>query len=73
MTHMLLPAMLDRGVGGVVVVSSGSSTQISPQMTVYSATTVSLPWLIIVPMCTYVNKNMIQLLVFPAETIEILA
>ncbi|KAH9518797.1 Inactive hydroxysteroid dehydrogenase-like protein 1 [Bulinus truncatus] len=38
MTHMLLPDMVNRGKGGVVVVSSGSSTQITPQMTVYSAT-----------------------------------
>ncbi|CAL1535969.1 unnamed protein product [Lymnaea stagnalis] len=38
MTHMLLPAMVGKGKGGVVVVSSGSSTQITPQMTVYSAT-----------------------------------
>ncbi|KAK3793653.1 hypothetical protein RRG08_019700 [Elysia crispata] len=38
MTHMLLPAMVDRGKGGVVVVSSGSSTHMTPQMTVYSAT-----------------------------------
>ncbi|GFO43637.1 inactive hydroxysteroid dehydrogenase-like protein 1 [Plakobranchus ocellatus] len=38
MTHMLLPGMVERGKGGVVVVSSGSSTQMTPQMTVYSAT-----------------------------------
>ncbi|CAG5120646.1 unnamed protein product [Candidula unifasciata] len=38
MTHMLLPQMVERGKGGVIVVSSGSSTQITPQMTVYSAT-----------------------------------
>ncbi|BFZ15575.1 hypothetical protein BsWGS_18614 [Bradybaena similaris] len=38
MTHMLLPKMIERGKGGVIVISSGSSTQITPQMTVYSAT-----------------------------------
>ncbi|XP_059168655.1 inactive hydroxysteroid dehydrogenase-like protein 1 [Physella acuta] len=38
MTYMLLPEMVKRKKGGVVVVSSGSSTHISPQMTVYSAT-----------------------------------
>ncbi|RUS69616.1 hypothetical protein EGW08_022620 [Elysia chlorotica] len=38
MTHMLLPGMVERGRGGVVVVSSGSSTHMTPQMTVYSAT-----------------------------------
>uniref|UniRef100_A0A0B6YAZ5 Inactive hydroxysteroid dehydrogenase-like protein 1 n=1 Tax=Arion vulgaris TaxID=1028688 RepID=A0A0B6YAZ5_9EUPU len=38
MTHMLLPQMVERDKGGIIVVSSGSSTQITPQMTVYSAT-----------------------------------
>ncbi|XP_005096028.1 inactive hydroxysteroid dehydrogenase-like protein 1 [Aplysia californica] len=38
MSHMLLPQMVNRGRGGLVIVSSGSSTQITPQMTVYSAT-----------------------------------
>ncbi|KAK6972969.1 Inactive hydroxysteroid dehydrogenase-like protein 1 [Biomphalaria glabrata] len=38
MTHMLLPDLVKRKKGGVVVISSGSSTQITPQMTVYSAT-----------------------------------
>ncbi|XP_035825372.1 inactive hydroxysteroid dehydrogenase-like protein 1 isoform X3 [Aplysia californica] len=38
MTHMLLPGMVKQGRGGLVVVSAGSSTQITPQMTVYSAT-----------------------------------
>ncbi|CAG5133673.1 unnamed protein product [Candidula unifasciata] len=38
MTHMLLPQMIKRGKGGIVVISSGSATHATPHMTVYSAT-----------------------------------
>jgi 17beta-estradiol 17-dehydrogenase / very-long-chain 3-oxoacyl-CoA reductase len=38
MSYMLLPQMVERQKGGIIVISSGSSTQITPQMTVYSAT-----------------------------------
>ncbi|XP_060561793.1 inactive hydroxysteroid dehydrogenase-like protein 1 isoform X2 [Ruditapes philippinarum] len=38
MTHMILPQMVKRGRGAVVVVSSGACSQITPQMTVYAGT-----------------------------------
>ncbi|XP_025087589.1 inactive hydroxysteroid dehydrogenase-like protein 1 [Pomacea canaliculata] len=38
MTHMILPQMVERKKGAVVIVSSGSCSQITPQMTVYAAT-----------------------------------
>ncbi|XP_078334832.1 uncharacterized protein LOC111105370 [Crassostrea virginica] len=38
MTHMIMPQMVERGRGAVVMVSSGSCSQITPQMTVYAAT-----------------------------------
>ncbi|ESO95411.1 hypothetical protein LOTGIDRAFT_215059 [Lottia gigantea] len=38
MTHMVLPGMLKRKRGAVVMMSSGACTQCTPQMTVYAAT-----------------------------------
>lgn len=38
MTHMIMPQMVKRGKGAVVMVSSGACSQITPQMTVYAAT-----------------------------------
>ncbi|XP_053384919.1 inactive hydroxysteroid dehydrogenase-like protein 1 isoform X2 [Mercenaria mercenaria] len=38
MTHMILPQMVQRGKGAIVVVSSGACSQITPQMTVYAGT-----------------------------------
>ncbi|KAK7098894.1 inactive hydroxysteroid dehydrogenase-like protein 1 [Littorina saxatilis] len=38
MTHMVLPQMVKRKRGAIVNVSSGSCSQITPQMTVYAAT-----------------------------------
>ncbi|KAL4225482.1 Inactive hydroxysteroid dehydrogenase-like protein 1 [Mactra antiquata] len=38
MTHMILPQMIERGRGAVVVISSGACSQITPQMTVYAGT-----------------------------------
>ncbi|XP_046551500.1 inactive hydroxysteroid dehydrogenase-like protein 1 [Haliotis rubra] len=38
MTHMILPQMVQRRKGAVVMVSSGACSQITPQMTVYAAT-----------------------------------
>ncbi|KAK3591883.1 hypothetical protein CHS0354_005089 [Potamilus streckersoni] len=38
MTHMILPQMVERKRGAVVMVSSGACTKITPQMTVYAAT-----------------------------------
>ncbi|XP_062609753.1 inactive hydroxysteroid dehydrogenase-like protein 1 [Saccostrea cucullata] len=38
MTHMIMPQMVERGKGAVVMVSSGACSQITPQMTVYAAT-----------------------------------
>ncbi|XP_052799770.1 inactive hydroxysteroid dehydrogenase-like protein 1 isoform X4 [Mya arenaria] len=38
MTHMILPQMVERGRGAVVIVSSGACTQITPMMTVYAGT-----------------------------------
>lgn len=37
MTHMLLPQMVERGRGGVVVMSSSAAFQVTPKMTVYAA------------------------------------
>ncbi|KAL5006989.1 hypothetical protein ScPMuIL_015795 [Solemya velum] len=37
MTHMILPQMVKRGRGAVVMVSTGTCTQITPQMTIYAA------------------------------------
>lgn len=37
MTHMIMPQMVQRRRGAVVMVSSGSCSQITPQMTVYAA------------------------------------
>ncbi|KAH3877530.1 inactive hydroxysteroid dehydrogenase-like protein 1 isoform X1 [Dreissena polymorpha] len=38
MTHMILPQMVERGKGAIVIVSSGACTQITPMMTVYAGT-----------------------------------
>ena len=38
MTHLIMPQMVNRGKGAVVMTSSGSCSQITPQMTVYAAT-----------------------------------
>ncbi|XP_063400766.1 inactive hydroxysteroid dehydrogenase-like protein 1 isoform X1 [Mytilus trossulus] len=38
MTHLIMPQMVQRGKGAVVMLASGSSSQITPQMTVYAAT-----------------------------------
>lgn len=38
MTHMIMPQMVQRNKGAIVVVSSGACSQITPQMTVYAGT-----------------------------------
>lgn len=38
MTYMIMPQMVERKKGAVVMVSSGACSQITPQMTVYAAT-----------------------------------
>ncbi|XP_064600650.1 inactive hydroxysteroid dehydrogenase-like protein 1 isoform X2 [Liolophura sinensis] len=38
MTHMILPQMVKRRRGAIVIVSSGACSQITPQMTAYAAT-----------------------------------
>ncbi|XP_050408881.1 inactive hydroxysteroid dehydrogenase-like protein 1 [Patella vulgata] len=45
MTHMILPDMLKRGRGAIVMVSSGACTKTTPQMTVYAATKSYLDYL----------------------------
>lgn len=44
MTHMIMPQMVDRNKGAIIMVSSGSCTKITPQMTVYAATTCFLDY-----------------------------